>query len=166
TRQSYVPAWIEWNYSGFEAKPGWSQLQRLSEHLRGDFRDPRVVFEHSDDHEALGTTRAFESLPPLSGRSTLEGLYMQASPVAPFVFFVQSEVSRVASCPFPVWGCASFDLDRAVAHLRMFAVSQVILRGDEAKRAAARHPGLAARSAPAPTRSIVSSPPTGATPCR
>ena len=142
-RQSYVPAWIEWNYSGFEAKPGWSQLRRLSEHLRGDFRDPRVVFEHSPDHEALGTTRAFESLPLFSGRSTLEGLYMQASPVAPFVFFVQSEVSRVASCPFPAWGCASFDLDRAVAHLRMFAVSQVILRSDEAKQAAARHPGLA-----------------------
>ncbi|MGH8508656.1 MAG: 6-pyruvoyl-tetrahydropterin synthase-related protein, partial [Gammaproteobacteria bacterium] len=142
-RQSYVSDWIEWNYSGFEAKPGWRQLQRLSEHLRGDFRDPRVVFEHSDDHEALGTTRAFESLPLFSGRSTLEGLYMQASPVAPFVFFVQSEVSRVGSCPFPAWGCASLDLDRAITHLRMLAVSQLILRSDEAKQAAARHPGLA-----------------------
>ena len=119
-RQSYVPAWIEWNYSGFEAKPGWSQLQRLSEHLRGDFRDPRVVFEHSPDHEALGTTRAFENLPLLSGRSTLEGLYMQASPVAPFVFFVQSELSRrpcapsrrggaqasISTAPSPIYACS------------------------------------------------------------
>src|SRR5439155_1535215 len=82
-------------------KVPWPTFRDLNAHLRGDFRDPRVVYEHSPDHEALGTVRAFEDLPLFSGRSTLEGLYMQASPSAPFVFYVQSEVSNVNSCPFP-----------------------------------------------------------------
>ncbi len=120
----------------------WPTFRDLNAHLRGDFRDPRVVYEHSPDHEALGTVRAFEDLPLFSGRSTLEGLYMQASPSAPFVFYVQSEVSNLNSCPFPDWGCARLDLDHGVDHLRMFNVSQYIVKSQQAKDAVAKHPGL------------------------
>ena len=70
--------------------------------------------------------RAFENLPLFSGRSTLEGLYMQGSPTAPFVFYIQSEVSTTPSCPFPDWGCARFNLDRggaAPAHDERVATS-------------------------------------------
>jgi len=139
---SFIPSWINWNYSGFEKKVPWPTFRDLNAHLRGDFRDPRVVYEHSPDHEALGTVRAFEDLPLFSGRSTLEGLYMQASPSAPFVFYVQSEVSNVNSCPFPDWGCARLDLDHGVDHLRMFNVSQYIVKSQQAKDAVAKHPGL------------------------
>jgi len=139
---SFIPSWINWNYSGFEKKVPWPTFRDLNAHLRGNFRDPRVVYEHSPDHEALGTVRAFEDLPLFSGRSTLEGLYMQASPTAPFVFYVQSEVSNLNSCPFPDWGCARLDLDHGVDHLRMFNVSQYIVRSQQAKEAAAKHPGL------------------------
>src|SRR5438477_571882 len=139
---SFIPSWITWNYSGFEKKVPWPTFRDINAHLRGDFRDPRVVYEHSPDHEALGTVRAFEDLPLFSGRSTLEGLYMQASPSAPFVFYVQSEVSNVNSCPFPDWGCARLDLDHGVDHLRMVNVSQYIVRSQNAKEAVAKHPGL------------------------
>jgi len=142
-RVTFIPAWIKWNYSGFEAKAPWGTVTQLAEHLRGDFRDPRVVYEHSPDHEALGTVRIFESLPLFTGRSTLEGLYMQGSPTAPFVFYVQSEISKAHSCPFPDWGCARFDLARGLEHLRMMNVSQFIVRSDQVKQAAARLPGLA-----------------------
>lgn len=135
---TFIPAWIKWNYSGFEAKGPWNVVTQLADHLRGDFRDPRVVYEHSPDHEALGTVRIFESLPLFTGRSTLEGLYMQGSPTAPFVFYVQSEISKAQSCPFPDWGCARFNLARGVEHLRMMNVSQFIVRSDVVKQAAAR----------------------------
>ncbi len=139
---SFIPSWINWNYSGFEKKLPWPTFRDINAHLRGDFRDPRVVYEHSPDHEAIGTVRAFEDLPLFSGRSTLEGLYMQASPTAPFVFYVQSEVSNVTSCPFPDWGCARLDLEHGVDHLRMLNVSQYIVRSPQAKAAAEKHPGL------------------------
>ncbi len=140
---TFIPSWITWNYSGFEKKDPWPTLRGISEHLRGDFRDPRVVYEHAPATESLGTIRAFENLPLFSGRSTLEGLYMQSSLTTPFVFYVQSEVSKHISCPLPAWGCTRVDLDRGVDHLRMFNVSQFIVRSPEVKQAAAAHPGLA-----------------------
>jgi hypothetical protein len=141
-RVTFIPSWITWNYSGFEKKAPWPTFRDVNAAVHGDFRDPRVVYEHSPDHEALGTVRAFENLPLFSGRSTLEGLYMQASETAPFVFFIQSEVSNVTSCPFPHWGCSRLDLDHGLDHLRMFNVSQYIVRSPQAKAAAAKHPGL------------------------
>jgi tetratricopeptide (TPR) repeat protein len=142
SRVSFIPSWITWNYSGFEKKAPWPTFRDINQHLRGDFRAPRVVFEHSPDHEALGTIRAFENLPLFSGRPTLEGLHMQASATSPFVFYIQSEVSNVTSCPFPHWGCSRLDLDHGVDHLRMFNVSQYIVKSPKAKEGAAKHPGL------------------------
>ncbi len=138
----FIPSWVRWNYSGFESKARWPVYREINRHLEGDFRDPRVVYEHSPRHEAFGTVRAFENLPVFSGRSTLEGLYMQSSPTTPFVFYVQSEISQQISCPLPEWGCSRFDLDQGLEHLRMFNVSQLIVRSPEVKQAAASHPGL------------------------
>jgi hypothetical protein len=147
---TFIPSWIRWNYSGFERKATWPILHGLAERLKGDYRDPRVVYEHSPATESLGTVRAFEDLPLFSGRSTLEGLYMQSSPTAPFVFYIQSEISEAQSCPFPDWGCARFDLDRGLEHLRMFNVSEFIVRSDKVKRAAASNPGLEREALVAP----------------
>jgi hypothetical protein len=139
---SFIPHWVSWNYSGFEVKDDWPLLRDISAELQGDFRDPRVAYEHSLEHEALGTVRTFESLPLFAGRSTLEGLYMQSSITTPFVFYVQSEISKERSCPLPEWGCTRLNLERGVEHLRMFNVSHFVARSSEAKRAAAQHPGL------------------------
>jgi hypothetical protein len=139
---TFIPSWIKWNYSGFEQKVPWPTLRGIADKLRGDFRDPRVVYEHAPANEALGTVRVFEDLPLFSGRSTLEGLYMQGSPTAPFVFYIQSEISEAQSCPFPDWHCTRFDLDRGLDHLRMLNVSHFIVRSDAVKKAAAKHPDL------------------------
>jgi hypothetical protein len=144
---SFIPAWVQWNYSGFETKGPWPTLRDLTRHLAGDFRDPRVVYEHSPSNEALGTVRVFENLPLFSGRSTLEGLYMQSSLTTPFVFYVQSEISKHISCPLPSWGCTRLHLDRGLAHLRMFNVSHFIVRSPEVKALAAAHAGLVRETA-------------------
>jgi 6-pyruvoyl-tetrahydropterin synthase related domain len=145
---SFIPGWINWNYSGFEKKGPWPVLRDINRHLQGDsrlkdnFRAPRVVYEHSPSTESLGTVRAFEDLPLFSGRSTLEGLYMQSSATTPFVFYLQSEISETISCPLPAWACTRIDLDHGLDHLRMFNVSQFIVRSAEIKKKAALHPGL------------------------
>ncbi|MCW5889102.1 MAG: tetratricopeptide repeat protein [bacterium] len=139
---TFIPSWIRWNYSGFERKATWPVLKGIGEALRGTYKDPRVVYEHSPDNEQLGTVRAFESLPMFAGRSTLEGLYMQGSPTAPFVFYIQSEIGKAHSCPFPNWGCSRFDLDRGLEHLRMLNVSDFIVRSSDTKAAAAKNVGL------------------------
>lgn len=130
-----VASWAKWNYEGFEAKATWPVFERINRALDGDFNDPRVVFEHSELHNAFGSSRAFESLPLFAGRATLEGLYMQASISAPFVFYIQSEVSQQKSGPFPQYSYGRMDFDRARPHLEMFNARDLIIRSDAAKQA-------------------------------
>lgn len=118
--------WSEWNYSGFEAKSLWKPFSDVNSYLRGNENSPRVVYEHSEINNDAGTPRAFELLPYFSGRSTLEGLYMQSSLSSPFVFYLQSELSHNPSCPFSGYYYSRFDPERAARHLRLFNVSQVI----------------------------------------
>ncbi|MGH9380329.1 MAG: 6-pyruvoyl-tetrahydropterin synthase-related protein [Thermoanaerobaculia bacterium] len=135
---AYVPQWIEWNYSGFERKPLWDVFEDVNTYLSGGPGDPRVVFEHSPAHNAAGSIRAFESLPLFSGRSTLEGLYNQSGISAPEIFYLQSEYSQVASCPFPDYHCGRLDLERAASHLRQYNAGQLIARSEALKAALRR----------------------------
>ena len=102
---TFIPSWIKWNYSGFEAEGDVVELRDLYARLRATSAS-RGWSTSTPRPRGVGTVRAFENLPLFSGRSTLEGLYMQGSPTAPFVFYLQSEVSTAPSCPFPDWGCA------------------------------------------------------------
>jgi TolA-binding protein/uncharacterized membrane protein len=135
-----IPTWVAWNYSGFEAKSLWPQFSKVNQSLKGTPKDPRVFFEHSDSHNTAGTTRAFESLPLFSGRSTLEGLYMQATSTAPFIFYIQSEVSDQISCPFPNYACSRHNIDRGIKHLEMFNVNHLIVVSDLVKSELKKHP--------------------------
>ncbi len=131
---TYIGRWIEWNYEGFEKKNEWGRYKAVNDFLSGNQNDPRVVFEHSGSHNAAGTVRAFESLPLFSGRSNMEGLFMQSTPSSPFVFYVQSEMSKENSCPF--WNhypCTTVNIEKGTEHLKMFNVKHFIARSDEIK---------------------------------
>ncbi|MFC1844603.1 6-pyruvoyl-tetrahydropterin synthase-related protein [Thermodesulfobacteriota bacterium] len=133
-RVGTVEGWSKWNYLGFEAKTTWPVFERINKSLAGNFQDPRVVFEHSEEHNIFGSSRAFESLPLFAGRATLEGLYMQASITAPFVFYIQSMVSRASSQPFPQYNYTTMDFDRARSYLELFNVRDLIIRSKQAKQ--------------------------------
>lgn len=128
-------SWAKWVYSGFETRPAWPLFKEINTSLKGGIGDPRVMYEHSEDHHAFGSSRAFESLPLFAGRSTLEGLYMQASISAPFIFYLQSEVSAVKSAPFPQYSYTNMDFKQALPHLRLFNVGELIIKSNNAKKA-------------------------------
>jgi len=130
-----VESWTRWNYSGAGTKPLAEPFRQTTGFLAGSENNPRVVFENSDITTGAGTVRAFEMLPYYSGRSTLEGLYMQSALSAPFVYYIQSELSPTPSIPFTSFYYSRFDLDRAVEHLRLFNVDQVISVTDGARNA-------------------------------
>ena len=137
---SFTPQWIKWNYEGFEKKQTWNTFNEINKFLKGDINNPRVAYEHSTMHNAFGTERAFESLPLFAGRSALEGLYMQSSVSSPFIFYIQSEISKQQSCPF--WNnypCTQMDIKRGTEHLKMFNVGNFIAVSDEAKKAASNN---------------------------
>ncbi len=141
-QQTYSRAWIAANYRGMERAPLWAQYRVLNAVIRGGPQDPRVMYEHSTKHEGAGTIRAFEALPLFSGRSTLEGVYHQSSLSAPFIFYLQSELSMTPSCPFPQYRCSPFTPDRAIPHLVLFNVKEFIAISGEVKTALADQPAF------------------------
>lgn len=139
---SFIPKWIQWNYEGMEHTPWWRYFLVVNSiALPGGPHSPRVVYQHSVLHDKAGTIRAFEALPLFSGRSTLEGAYMQSSPTSPFVFYIQSELTDTPSCPFVPYKCSPFDPERALRHLELFNVKEVIAVTDKVKAALSSNPG-------------------------
>jgi len=59
---------------------------------------------------------------------------MQSSISSPYIFYIQSEMSKQNSCPF--WNnykCSGIDIERGTAHLKMFNVGNFIAVSDEIK---------------------------------
>jgi hypothetical protein len=131
----YIPSWLKWNYSGYEGKPTWQLFKSINDHIAGDFDDPRVMFEHAEAHNRFGSSRAFENIPLFSGRATLEGVFHQASQSSPFIFYLQSEASERASGPFPQHTYTRLDPAKALPHMRLFNVSEIVVVSDKAKAA-------------------------------
>ncbi|MBW2052177.1 MAG: tetratricopeptide repeat protein [Deltaproteobacteria bacterium] len=138
----FIDRWMEWNYSGYESKQSWPAFKELNGYLKGTFNDPRVVYEHAAKTRSVGSLRAFESLPLFAGRATLEGLYMQSSLSAPFVFYIQSEISKIYSSPLMNYNYSRFDLDKAQRHLELFNVGQYVTVTEEARSEAFETAGL------------------------
>jgi hypothetical protein len=130
-----VPGWIDWNYTGFEQKKVWPAFWSVHERLKGTCQDPRVVYEHDLKHRAAGSVRAFEMLPYFSGRSTLEGLYIQSTVTSPFVFYIQSEISEKPSCPLPDYNYSRLNPQRGLQHLKLFNVSHLVVVTDTVRDA-------------------------------
>jgi len=132
--------WIEWNYSGFEKKTTWSEVVPMFDYLRQTNDGGRVVYENAAAHNTYGSMRIFESLRLFAGRDTLEGLYMQSSISSPFVFYIQSEISKDVSAPYIDYKVSPFNLKNGAQHLNAFNVVQFIVHSDKVKKAISNLP--------------------------
>jgi len=141
-----IRSWSRFNYEGFEKKLNWNVFSATNAFLKGTMQEPRVVYEHSLIHENAGTVRAFESLPLFSGRSTLEGVYIQASPNSPFIFYMQSEISQFPSTPIPDYNYSRFNLKRGIAHFNVFNVREFIVAETKTNEYAGENPSLKLRA--------------------
>ena len=88
--------WIRWNYSGYEGKANWTQYKQINDFI-ATLSPGRVMVEHGQKIDELGTPRAFEIIPYWTGQPTMEGTLMEASYTAPFHFINQAELSKDAS---------------------------------------------------------------------
>lgn len=122
----FLRYWVDWNYSGLEAKELWPAWRALNDRLRGSERDPRVEVEYDAAHERAGSVRVYETLPFFSGRSTLEGVHNQAGTMAHPVFYLASELFARSPNPFRGRYYSRFDPETALARLRLFNVGQVV----------------------------------------
>ncbi len=125
-RSQLLRSWIEWNYSGLEAKESWPAFREVTRRLQGSVADPRVAVEYNAEHEKAGSIRMYETLPFFTGRSTLEGVYNQASVQTHFVYYLASELGETSPNPFRKREYSAFDTDAALRHLRLYDVSDIV----------------------------------------
>lgn len=135
SRSAYLRYWAEYNYSGLEAKDLWPAWREVTEGIRGGVSDPRATVEYSTEHERAGSIRMYEMLPFFSGRSTLEGVYNQASLNTHPIYYLTSELCALSPNPFRSVEFSSFDTESALVHLRLFATDTIVAVSDKLKRA-------------------------------
>jgi hypothetical protein len=120
-------SWVDWNYSGLETKELWPAWSELAERLRGDPGESRVAVEYGPIHERAGSIRMYETLPFFSGRSTLEGVYNQASVMTHPVYYLASELFASSPNPFRGRTYSEFDPETGILRLRLFGVGQIVV---------------------------------------
>jgi hypothetical protein len=135
-------SWIDWNYTGLQAKELWPAWRETTSRLRGGVGDPRATVEYGSVHEKAGSIRMYETLPFFSGRSTLEGVYNQASLQTHFVYYLTSELAQTSPNPFRNREYARFDTPAALRHLRLFHVSDVVAVSDALTSSLRAQPGV------------------------
>lgn len=131
---SYIDGWIDWNYGGFESKNSWGQFNELNTFLRG-LPYGRIFHEYSPSHSKFGTPRAFEAIPMFTGKPVIEGLTIESGLMAPFAFYLQSELSESPTCPVPQLRCSYFDAVNGTEHLKLFNIRYVIATSSKLKNA-------------------------------
>jgi hypothetical protein len=124
-------SWVDYNYTGLEAKELWPAWREMTARLSGGPGSPRATVEYSSVHEKAGSIRMYETLPFFTGRGTLEGVYNQASLQTHFVYYLTSELGAVSPNPFRSREYSRFDTAGALAHLRAYNVQDVVAVSDQ-----------------------------------
>jgi len=116
----YIPQWIKWNYSGIESKSTWPTLRKIFDAMQGTMQDPRVAYENSPSYEHFGSMRIFESIPHFANRATLEGVLLQTPVTSPFVYYMQSEISKAGTGVIPGYPYPAVNAPRGTRRLDLF----------------------------------------------
>ena len=95
---SYLPHWLNWNFSGYESKNNWADITTLYEGL--DTLEPgRIMWEPNSDLNKYGTPMVLMTIPMFTNHQSVEGLYFDSSITTPFHFLTVSGVAERPSNP-------------------------------------------------------------------
>lgn len=86
-----APLWAEYNYKGMEALPDAPVLEALCARLKGT--PGRLAHDLHPGNEQLGSSRIFETMPHLCGKSILEGGIVNSALGSLAAYSVQGEIS-------------------------------------------------------------------------
>ncbi len=147
--RSFVPNWIEWNYSGYEEKDSYREYRQVVQTMDDLGADPdhgcgRAMWEHNPELNRYGTPMALMLLPHWTDGciGSMEGLYFESSASTPFHFLNQSMLSDEPSRPQRDLPYQDFDINRGVAQLQTTGVRYYMAQSDRAIEAARGHSAL------------------------
>ena len=123
-----VSVWAQYNYSGYQSKPGWAEYHDLidtMERVSARYGCGRAMWEYSFTQENLfGTPEALMLLPYWTNNcvDSEEGLLMESSPTTPVHYLDQAELSADPSNPQVGLDYGPLDVALGVRHLQLLGV--------------------------------------------
>jgi hypothetical protein len=148
-QMSFVPGWISWNYTGFQAKPGWNVFEGIVQLLDVEgakYGCGRMEYEYTGPQltDQFGSTMAFMSLPMWTNGciDTTEGLYFESSTTTPFHFLDQSEISATPSDPVVGIPYQSYNVVDGIRHDQLMGVRYLLAGSTSTEAAADKDPSL------------------------
>jgi hypothetical protein len=145
-----VSGWIDWNYSGLQARSGWPVFQsmvKLFDSVGKKYGCGRLQYEYlSETTNPFGSTEEMMSIPMWTNgcMQTTDGIYFESSTTTPFHFLDVSEVSQDGESPDPIAGLnyPGFNLADGVRHLQLMGVRYFLAMSPPVEALAAADPSL------------------------
>ncbi len=155
---SFLPSWVKWNYSGYQAKSAWPEYHALVRTMAGVGRRygcGRAMWEYGPELNDLGTPMALMLLPYWTHGciGSMEGLLFESSATTPYHFVNQSELSAQPSRAMVGLPYGPLDVPLGVRHLQQLGVRyyMAFTPQAEAQALADKQLSLVATSGPWPT---------------
>ncbi len=127
-QENPVDSWAQWNYSGYQAKPGWPEFQRvvaMLERAAAVHGCGRLDYEYSPNtQDTFGSTIVPMSFPLWTNGciDSAEGLYYESSTSNHFHFLDQAELSLQPSNPVVGLPYGTLDVADGIRHLQLTGV--------------------------------------------
>ncbi|MHB8682429.1 MAG: hypothetical protein ACYDA2_10105 [Acidimicrobiales bacterium] len=123
-----VPGWAQWNYSGYEGKPGWPELHdgiiATMDRVSSRYGCGRAMWEYNSNLNRFGTPMALMLLPFWTNNciDSMEGLLFESASSTPYHFINQSELSAQPSDAMVGLDYGPVNVALGVEHLQLLGV--------------------------------------------
>jgi len=147
-QENPVDSWARWNYSGYEAKPGWPEFERVVAMLDAAAAVHgcgRLDYEYSPNTQnTFGSTLVPMSFPMWTNGciDSAEGLYYESSTSNHFHFLDQAELSLEPSNPVVGLPYRTLDVADGIRHLQLTGVKYFLADSPTVEADAAADPAL------------------------
>lgn len=150
TDNSYVPAWVKWNYSGYQSpdksgRTAYFAIIREMRRIGATNGCGRAMYEYEPAINNMGTPDALMLLPYWTKGciASMEGLYYESSATTPYHFLNASELSAQPSNPMRGLDYStSPNVTLGVEHLQMLGVRYFMAVSPQVQAQAAADPSL------------------------
>ncbi len=129
---SFLPHWLNWNFTGYEGKNDWTQIENLYSKL-ADLEPGRIMWEPNSDMNKYGTPMTLMTIPYFTEHTSMEGLYFDSSITTPFHFISVSGLAKRPSNPVGGLSYINNQFDQGVEYLYDLGVDYFISYTEEIK---------------------------------
>jgi len=122
---SFLPHWVNWNFTGYEGKEDWEEIEKLYSSLE-KLPPGRIMWEPNSELNKYGTPMVLMTIPLFTDHTSMEGLYFDSSITTPFHFIAVSGLAEKPSNPVGGLSYINNDFEKGIEYLQVLGVDYFI----------------------------------------